>query len=195
VARTAQAGVPTLQLRFRSNDRNAVRTEVRAAVAAVQGTPARLFINDHWQQAIGSGACGVHLGHEDLHAVGSDALAAIRRAGLRLGLGTHGCGSCGLAPGHRRRRGPLNAPRVRQRTDWRHTPRHTAGMQPMHHMPHVPASLVRPAAATGQARQRGGVTLFGAWRRSWRRVFPWRGGSFNQSVADGDECTMHSPCL
>ena len=87
VARMAQAGVPTLQLRFKSDKPAEVATEVRAAVKAVEGTGALLFINDHWQHAIGAGAYGVHLGQEDLDSAD---LAAIRKAGLRLGLSTHG---------------------------------------------------------------------------------------------------------
>jgi thiamine-phosphate pyrophosphorylase len=87
VARMAQAGVSTLQLRFKSDKPAEVATEVRAAVKAVEGTSALLFINDHWQHAIDAGAYGVHLGQEDLD--NSD-LSAIRKAGLRLGLSTHG---------------------------------------------------------------------------------------------------------
>lgn len=87
VGRMAQAGVPTLQLRFKSEDADAIRQEVRAAVRAVQGTNARLFINDHWQEAIDAGAYGIHLGQEDMDEA---PLAHIRAAGLRLGLSTHG---------------------------------------------------------------------------------------------------------
>ena len=87
VARMAQAGVPTLQLRFKSDKPAEVATEVRAAVKAVAGTGALLFINDHWQHAIDAGAYGVHLGQEDLDSAD---LMAIRKAGLRLGLSTHG---------------------------------------------------------------------------------------------------------
>lgn len=87
VARMARAGVPTLQLRFKSDDAQAVAREVRAAVQAVQGTNALLFINDHWQAAIDAGAYGVHLGQEDLDAAD---LGKIRAAGLRLGLSSHG---------------------------------------------------------------------------------------------------------
>lgn len=87
IGRMARAGVPTLQLRFKSDDQAAVEREVRAAMAAVAGTPARLFINDHWQTAIDCGAYGVHLGQEDIDAAD---LGAIRKAGLRLGLSTHG---------------------------------------------------------------------------------------------------------
>jgi thiamine-phosphate pyrophosphorylase len=87
VGRMARAGVPTVQLRFKSDDAAAIRQEVRAAVQAVQGTSALLFINDHWQIAIDEGAYGVHLGQEDM----DDApIENIRAAGLRLGLSTHG---------------------------------------------------------------------------------------------------------
>jgi thiamine-phosphate pyrophosphorylase len=76
-----------VQLRFKSDDAAAIRQEVRAAVQAVQGTSALLFINDHWQIAIDEGAYGVHLGQEDM----DDApIENIRAAGLRLGLSTHG---------------------------------------------------------------------------------------------------------
>jgi len=87
VGRMAQAGVPTVQLRFKSDDAAAIRQEVRAAVQAVQGTGALLFINDHWQIAIDEGAYGVHLGQEDMDEAPID---NIRAAGLRLGLSTHG---------------------------------------------------------------------------------------------------------
>lgn len=87
VGRMAQAGVPTVQLRFKSDDAELVRQEVRAAVRAVKGTGALLFINDHWQMAIEEGAYGVHLGQEDMDDAPID---RIRAAGLRLGLSTHG---------------------------------------------------------------------------------------------------------
>ena len=89
VDRMAQAGVPTLQLRFKSTDPAAIEHEVQAAVRAVEGTESRLFINDHWQAAIEAGAYGVHLGQEDLEDSRA-ALPRIRAAGLRLGLSTHG---------------------------------------------------------------------------------------------------------
>jgi len=90
VGRMARAGVPTVQLRFKSPDPQAVAREVQAAVQAVQGTPARLFINDHWQAAMAAGAYGVHLGQEDLGALSKADLGAIRSAGMRLGLSSHG---------------------------------------------------------------------------------------------------------
>ncbi len=90
VGRMARAGVPTVQLRFKSDDQAAIQREVQAAVKAVQGTGARLFINDHWQAAIDAGAYGIHVGQEDLDALEGAQLDAIRASGLRLGVSTHG---------------------------------------------------------------------------------------------------------
>ncbi len=90
VGRMARAGVPTVQLRFKSDDQAAIQREVQAAVKAVQGTSARLFINDHWQAAIDAGAYGIHVGQEDLDALEGAQLNAIRASGLRLGVSTHG---------------------------------------------------------------------------------------------------------
>jgi thiamine-phosphate pyrophosphorylase len=90
VGRMARAGVPTVQLRFKSEDRDAIVREVRAAVASVEGTDALLFINDHWREAIEAGAYGVHVGQDDLDALAGADLDAIRASGLRLGVSTHG---------------------------------------------------------------------------------------------------------
>ncbi|SDZ76729.1 MULTISPECIES: thiamine phosphate synthase [Acidovorax] len=90
VGRMARAGVPTVQLRYKSSDPAAVAREVAAAVQAVQGTQALLFINDHWRQAIEAGAYGVHLGQEDLDALRPAELQALQASGLRLGVSTHG---------------------------------------------------------------------------------------------------------
>ena len=98
VQRMAAAGVPTLQLRYKPSAHPGpgtapeaeVLAQVRAAVAAVVGTTCRLYINDHWQAAIQARAYGVHLGQEDLDALAPQALDALRAAGLRLGISTHG---------------------------------------------------------------------------------------------------------
>ena len=90
VGRMARAGVPTVQLRYKSDDAAAIAQEVRKAVTAVAGTPALLFINDHWREAIAAGAYGVHLGQEDLDALTPDELQTLRSSGLRLGVSTHG---------------------------------------------------------------------------------------------------------
>lgn len=90
VGRMARAGVPTVQLRFKSDDAAAIEREVRAAVDAVRGTNALLFINDHWRVAIEARAYGLHLGQEDLDALKPEELRTIHASGLRLGVSTHG---------------------------------------------------------------------------------------------------------
>lgn len=90
VGRMARAGVPTVQLRFKSEDAAAIQAQVQAAVQAVAGTGARLFINDHWQAALEAGAYGIHIGQEDLDALPAAALERIRSSGTRLGVSTHG---------------------------------------------------------------------------------------------------------
>ncbi len=97
VARMAQAGVPTVQLRFKSDDKAAIAKEIAASVAGVQGTNTLLFINDHWEEAIAAGAYGVHLGQEDMQEA---PIEKIRSAGLRLGLSTHGYAEMLLADRH-----------------------------------------------------------------------------------------------
>ena len=97
VGRMSQAGVPTVQLRFKSDDAAAVQREVDIAVDAVRGTGARLFINDHWQIALEEGAWGIHLGQEDLAELGETNLATLRNAGVRLGVSTHGYAEMVLA--------------------------------------------------------------------------------------------------
>ncbi|MBS0454989.1 MAG: thiamine phosphate synthase [Proteobacteria bacterium] len=90
VGRCARAGVPTVQLRFKSDDAAAIEREVRASIEAVRGTDSLLFINDHWRIAIAAGAYGVHLGQEDLDALSAEELREIRSSGVRLGVSTHG---------------------------------------------------------------------------------------------------------
>ncbi len=87
VERLLELGVKTLQLRIKDPASPSLASAVQRAIALGHRYQARLFINDHWQLAIEHGAYGVHLGQEDL--LSAD-LAAIQRAGLRLGLSTHG---------------------------------------------------------------------------------------------------------
>jgi thiamine-phosphate pyrophosphorylase len=86
VARLAALGVGTIQLRAKDlNDSQALQL-VTDALAAINGTSAKLVVNDYWRAAIVAGARHLHLGQEDL--VDAD-LKAIREAGLTLGLSTH----------------------------------------------------------------------------------------------------------
>ena len=83
----SRENVPVLQLRNKSIDDPQRAIEVRKAIEAVAGTRALLFINDDWRLAVQHGAYGVHLGQEDIAQAD---LGAIQRAGLRLGISTHG---------------------------------------------------------------------------------------------------------
>ncbi len=67
------------------NDSQALQL-VTDALAAISGTQAKLVVNDYWRAAIVAGARHLHLGQEDLAEAD---LAAIRDAGLTLGLSTH----------------------------------------------------------------------------------------------------------
>lgn len=90
VERMVQAQVPTVQLRFKSNDPKAIEDEINAAIKACAGSPTQLFINDHWEMAIQARAHGVHLGQEDLLALRAEQVQRIKSAGIRLGVSTHG---------------------------------------------------------------------------------------------------------
>ena len=84
--RLTALGVGTVQLRAKNlSDADALAL-VREALAITRGTTTRLVVNDYWRAAIEARAQHLHLGQEDL----ADAdIAAIRRAGLTLGLSTH----------------------------------------------------------------------------------------------------------
>jgi thiamine-phosphate pyrophosphorylase len=86
VERLAKLGVGTIQLRVKELTHDSAVALLRQALAATAGTKVRLVVNDYWRAAIEARAEHLHLGQEDL----ADAdVAAIRRAGLSLGLSTH----------------------------------------------------------------------------------------------------------
>jgi thiamine-phosphate pyrophosphorylase len=86
VARLTKLGVGTIQLRAKNlNDADALAI-VREGLVVTRGTHSELVVNDYWRAAIEAQARHLHLGQEDL----ADAdLAAIRKAGLSLGVSTH----------------------------------------------------------------------------------------------------------
>jgi thiamine-phosphate pyrophosphorylase len=86
VARLALLGVGTVQLRAKNLGEAEALEIVRDALEMTRGSQAKLVVNDYWRAAIAAGAKHLHLGQEDL----ADAdLAAIRGAGLSLGISTH----------------------------------------------------------------------------------------------------------
>jgi len=84
--RLTALGVGTVQLRTKNLDADGARALVREALAVTRGSATKLVVNDYWQAAIDEGAAHVHLGQEDLARAD---VAAIRKAGLTLGLSTH----------------------------------------------------------------------------------------------------------
>jgi hydroxymethylpyrimidine kinase / phosphomethylpyrimidine kinase / thiamine-phosphate diphosphorylase len=84
--RLAEHGVKTFQLRMKDGEDECIRQEIQTAVKLAKQFDLTLYINDYWQWAIEFGAHGVHLGQEDVRVAD---LAAIRAAGLRLGISCH----------------------------------------------------------------------------------------------------------
>jgi thiamine-phosphate pyrophosphorylase len=79
-------GVRLSQLRVKDRPVPELRAQIRRARDLCAAASAKLIVNDHWQLAIEEGCDYVHLGQGDL----DDAdLAAIRGAGVRLGVSTH----------------------------------------------------------------------------------------------------------
>ncbi|WP_416307623.1 thiamine phosphate synthase [Neptunicella sp. SCSIO 80796] len=85
--RLLKMGVTTIQYRQKQLQGDALCDAIEQAVALGNQYNARVFINDYWQLAIQHRAYGVHLGQEDIHSAD---LQHIKRAGLRLGISTHG---------------------------------------------------------------------------------------------------------
>ena len=86
IERLVPLGVKLVQLRMKDVSDEVLRAHVRRSKAACAAHGCQLIINDFWQAAIEEGCDFIHLGQEDL---GLADLAAIRAAGLKLGLSTH----------------------------------------------------------------------------------------------------------
>ncbi|GAA0302578.1 thiamine phosphate synthase [Psychrosphaera haliotis] len=82
-----QLGIKTIQYREKKLKGDKLSNAISQAVKLGEQYQARLFINDFWEYAIEHNAYGVHLGQEDLQTAD---LKAIKQAGLRLGISTHG---------------------------------------------------------------------------------------------------------
>ena len=110
VRQVLEAGVRTVQLRVKRPADADARWEaaltdaVRESVAAARDRGALLFINDHWRLAAELGATAIHLGQEDLLALGDAGRAELRATGLGLGVSSHAvwelCRARALAPAY-----------------------------------------------------------------------------------------------
>jgi thiamine-phosphate pyrophosphorylase len=84
--RLARLGVKLIQLRMKDAPAAAIPDAITRALAACREFGCELVVNDYWREAIDCGAAFVHLGQGDLETADT---AAIRRAGIKLGISTH----------------------------------------------------------------------------------------------------------
>ncbi|GAC1563887.1 MAG: thiamine phosphate synthase [Beijerinckiaceae bacterium] len=78
--------VKLVQLRVKDKNEAEIAAEIAQAKRLCAKHGAQLIVNDYWQAAIDARCDYIHLGQEDLTEAD---LAAIRRAGLKLGISTH----------------------------------------------------------------------------------------------------------
>jgi thiamine-phosphate pyrophosphorylase len=86
IERLLPLGVGCVQLRIKQQPLEVLRREIRVARALCERWQAQLVINDYWQLALEERCDCVHLGQGDLD--GAD-VAALRRAGVSIGISTH----------------------------------------------------------------------------------------------------------
>ncbi|MCW2317013.1 thiamine-phosphate pyrophosphorylase [Rhodoblastus acidophilus] len=84
--RLLPCGVKLVQLRAKNMDEARLRAEIAEARDLCQAHGAQLIVNDYWRLALELGCDFVHLGQEDLAAAD---VAAIKAAGVKLGISTH----------------------------------------------------------------------------------------------------------
>ncbi|AHB48774.1 thiamine-phosphate synthase [Hyphomicrobium nitrativorans NL23] len=84
--RLVPLGIRTVQLRVKDGTEREIRQEIAASILMAKAAGCRLIVNDYWAAAIDLGATDVHLGQEDLATAD---LAALRRAGIAVGISTH----------------------------------------------------------------------------------------------------------
>jgi thiamine-phosphate pyrophosphorylase len=98
IERLLPHGLRLVQLRIKDKPTSEIRAQIIQARDLCAQAGATLVINDYWQVAIEDGCTFIHLGQEDLAEAD---LAAIRRAGCRLGISTHDETELGTALAHR----------------------------------------------------------------------------------------------
>jgi thiamine-phosphate pyrophosphorylase len=86
LTRMLPRGVKLVQMRIKSLDGDALTQALRESKRLCDDAGAVMVVNDFWQLAIDIGGAWVHLGQEDLDSAD---IAAIRRAGIKLGISTH----------------------------------------------------------------------------------------------------------
>jgi thiamine-phosphate diphosphorylase len=89
------AGVRTVQLRIKRPAQpdaawhTALREILARGISASRAVHAQCFVNDHWALAAELGADAVHLGQEDLMALGDAGRQRLLASGVALGISSH----------------------------------------------------------------------------------------------------------
>ncbi len=86
VARLVPLGVKLIQLRIKNDSQYSVIKHIKKSKILCDHYGVQLVVNDYWQAALDHGCDFVHLGQEDMDTAD---FAALRRAGVRIGLSTH----------------------------------------------------------------------------------------------------------
>lgn len=86
VARLVPLGVKLIQLRIKNDSQYFVIKQIKKSKTLCNHYGVQLVVNDYWQAALDHGCDFVHLGQEDMDTAD---FAALRRAGVRIGLSTH----------------------------------------------------------------------------------------------------------
>ncbi len=84
--RIVPQGARTVQLRLKDAAPDEVRRQITASLEVCRRHGCQLIVNDYWREAIALGADFIHLGQEDLAEAD---LAAIKAAGIKIGISTH----------------------------------------------------------------------------------------------------------
>jgi len=95
--RMAPLGIKLVQLRIKDQPETVLRDQIAKANTICQTAGITLIVNDYWKLAMDLDCDWVHLGQEDLDVAD---MAAIRRAGLRIGISTHDRDELDRALGH-----------------------------------------------------------------------------------------------
>jgi thiamine-phosphate pyrophosphorylase len=86
IERMLPLGVKLVQLRIKDRPEAELGREIAKAKRLCDEAGCVLIVNDYWRLAIAEGCDFIHLGQEDLDTAD---LAAIRAAGLKLGVSSH----------------------------------------------------------------------------------------------------------
>ena len=87
VEKLAQWGVKTLQIRIKDQSGEELEDSIKQATQICKKYDIQFFVNDYWRLAIKYNAYGVHLGQEDIQVAD---IEAIQKAGVKIGISTHG---------------------------------------------------------------------------------------------------------